>query len=164
MLMTNCANYILLELTPVQRLDAIRKLDGGSKHKPLYIGMGVIAIIVVGLALITINRLQRIRKKKSSHQIFAEAAEKYELTEREVQLSWSIAVKANLQHSESIFTLPTAFSRGDGELTQECLSEHGQEESECLQAELSSLRKKLGFDKKCALNQPKRRTRTNQTT
>ena len=146
--MTNCLNHLLLELTPVQRLDAIRKLDGDSKYNLRYIGIGVIAIILVLLVLVIINRLQRGHTKKSTHQIFAEVAKKYELTERQAQLLWSIAAKAGLQRSESIFTLPTAFYRGDRELIQECLTEHGKEESERLQAELSGLQEKLGFDKK----------------
>ena len=139
---------MLLELTPIQRLEAIRTLGGDSKTNPVYTGLGVIAIIILLILLVIINRHQKNYKQKSSHQMFAEYAQKHGLTERESQLLWSIALKADLQRSESIFTLPTAFHRGDMKLLQECLVEHGSEESERLQVELSFLREKLGFNKK----------------
>ncbi len=139
---------MLLELTPIQRLEAIRTLGGDPKTNPWYTGLGVAAIIVLLILLVIINRHQKNYKQKSSHQVFAGYAQKHGLTNRESQLLWSIALKAGLQRSESIFTLPTAFHRGDMELLQECLVEHGSEESERLQVELSFLREKLGFNKK----------------
>lgn len=138
---------MLLELTPIQRLDAIKTLGGDTQTNPWYTASGIGAIVVLTVLLVVVNRRKRANKPKSSHQIFAELAENRGLTERESQLLWSIAAKAALQRNEAVFTLPTAFGRGEMKLVQECLVEHGSEESERLQVELSFLREKLGFHK-----------------
>lgn len=144
---TNCLNYILLELTPLQRLDAIRKLHGDSNTNPWYTAIGIAVVVVLIVVLVIINRRHKKDKPKPAHQVFSEDGKRRGLTDRESQLLWDIAGEAGLQRNGAIFTLPTAFERGETKVVQKCLVEHGSEQSKHLQIELSFLREKLGFHK-----------------
>ncbi len=134
-------------MTPIQRLESISRLNEDSSVSPWLTGIGIVSVFVLLVLLAVINRRQKQGNAKPSGQMFAEYAQKRGLTEREAQLLWAIADQAALQRSESVFTLPTAYDRGEIKLLQTCLVEQGSEESERLQVELSFLREKLGFRK-----------------
>ena len=143
--MPNICFNMLLESTALQRLEGIRRLNGDSGLNLIHIAIGAAAIIVLLAVLVIINRRQNNGKIKPMAEIFADYADKRGLTERETQLLWAIAEQAGLKRFESVFTLPTAYDRGEIKLTQTYLTEHRNQEIQQLQVELSFLREKLGF-------------------
>lgn len=137
--------HMLLESSALRRLEGIRQLSGDSGPNPVYTTIGVIAVVVLLVVLVIVNRRQTKGKTKSTDEIFAEYADKRGMTDRETQLLWAIAEHAGMQNYESVFTLPTAYDRGEIKLTQAYLPEYSSEDIQHLQVELSFLREKLGF-------------------
>lgn len=143
--MTGHLNSFLLGLTPLQRLDAVRKYhsDPASHRLFVVVGLTIIAVLAI-LLVISIYR----RKKTVQHAsdgLFDEYADAKALTDREYRILMNIATSAGLRRNEFIFTLPSAFDRQAALMVEEVLAKKGTEESQKLQTELDCLREKLDF-------------------
>ena len=135
----------VLGSTPLQRWEALKKYH----HSPApdswttFVGISMIVLLV---ALFFVYRLYRMRQEKgSSSQLFSESAKHKGLTDYEYQMLWEIACREGLKRNESIFSLPSAFDRGAAQLVEDAMTEWGIEKGQQVQAELVSLRGKLGF-------------------
>ena len=146
--MPDSFSHLLAQSVALERLEGIRQLSGDSGPNPLYTTVGIATVVVLLIVLVIINQKQRKGKTKPSEEIFADYANKRGLTERESRLLWAIAGQARLKYAESVFSLPTAYDRGEIKFTQDHLAEHGSPETQRLQVELSFLREKLGFHQK----------------
>lgn len=147
MTVTGYYNLYMLGLTPLQRLDAITRYDGGSANTPWFTAIGIIIVaVLIGLLLISICRRRKPFKKKSVRQ-FDDYAEAKDLTDREYRLLMSMAVNAELVRSEFIFSLPSVFDREAARLIEDTRLEQGMDQGHHLEAELAILREKIGFNR-----------------
>lgn len=141
-------NVVMLALTPTERWQAARDLDSGfiDERWLILIGAIVLAILVVLFVLASYNHI--VKERKAADRLFLECADKMGLSRRERQILMDIATAAKLKRTESIFTMVTAFDRGAAAMTERVLAQEGVEASKGLNAELSVLREKLGFQKR----------------
>lgn len=162
---------VVLGLTPLERLEAIPKypIDAGDNERFIFYGSIIIALLVV-LLIIRVyrrKRAQRLAPHRSfgleyagipenlktgdllpedpADQLFAEHAKAKDLTAREYHIMMLIARHARLKRKESIFTLPSAFSRTTFHMIEGVRAEQSLEDSRQFEAELSVLGEKLGF-------------------
>ena len=149
---TGCFNGIVLALTPVQRWGAAREFNNSfiAQRGFILIAVAVIVILTVLLAVVSFNRIRQGRK--TTEKLFVEYAEKRGLTAHERQILLSIANKAGLKRNESIFTLFSAFDRGDAKVKENLVGQQTAKESEQLETVLLSLREKLGFKKEASFS------------
>jgi hypothetical protein len=143
--MTAQLNAAMAALTPLERWDAMRRLDGDFVTDRWFILAGVSAIVVLTAILIVVS-YRRAKQHKVSSRLFSEYADRLGLSGRQCQILRNIAARTRLRHSESIFTTAAAFDRGAAEIVRETLAILGAQKSSRLSAELSVLREKLGFE------------------
>ena len=149
---TGCFNGIVLALTPVQRWGAAREFNNSFIAQRGFILITVAAIVIL-TALLVVVSFNRIRQgRKTTEKLFVEYAEKRGLTAHERQILLSIANKAGLKRNESIFTLFSAFDRGDAKVKENLVGQQTAKESEQLETVLLSLREKLGFKKEASFS------------
>jgi hypothetical protein len=87
-----------------------------------------------------------MQQRRIGSQLFEEYAEKSGLSRRERQLMLEIAGKGGLKQPEAIFTMSSAFERGAAIMLKERVAKkQPARQIEQLRAELSFLRKKIGF-------------------
>ena len=141
-------NVVFLALTPIERWNAARRLDGASTDQNWFIILSVAAIILLTLLLIAVSYNNKTKQRKVTNQVFVTYAQKMGLARRERQTLLDIANRIKLKRTESIFTMPAAFDRGAAELTKDILALHGAKASKNLSDRLSVIREKLGFEKK----------------
>ena len=135
----------ILALTPLQRWEAVCRLNISFMEQRWFILIAVVALVIL-TALLAVISFSRIRQeRKAAGKLFVEYAEKRGLTARERQILLSIANKAGLKRNESIFTLASAFDRGAAKMKENFADQRTSEEVNQLRTELSFLREKLGF-------------------
>jgi len=149
--MTAQLSAAMAALTPIERWDAMRRLDGDFVTDRWFILAGVSAIVVLTAILIVVS-YRRAKQHKVSRRLFSEYADRLGLTGRQCQILRNIAVRTRLRRSESIFTTVAAFDRGAAEIVRETLAILGAQRSSRLSAELSVLREKLGFERRRAVS------------
>ena len=154
---TDSLAAIVPALTPAQRWDAARSWFGTSIITDRWFILISLATLVTLLVLFLVVSLQRkIQERKATEQLFVEYANRRGLSEHERQILLDIAVKAELKRSEAIFTMGNAFESGAAKIIEERLTQQKAEEAAAKdnlrilhqQIGLSSLREKLGFQKR----------------
>jgi len=144
-------NMVVLALTPTERWKAAGRF-GSSMTEHWFILTGVAVIIVLTALLFMISLRRATQKHKVSGRLFIDYAEKRGLSGREREILLETANKAGLKRSQAIFNMAGAFDHGAGKMIEESLAQQGAEESQWLRTELSFLREKLGFQKKCSVS------------
>jgi hypothetical protein len=139
-------NAVMTALTPMERWYALRRLERSFVADRWFILTGVGAIIVLTVLLVVVTWHRAARQRRVSGKLFLAYAGKAGLTRRECQILQDIATRAKLRRNESIFTMGTAFERGAARIAEETLTVHGPRMGKHLNAELSVLREKLGFE------------------
>ncbi len=136
--------HILLELTPLQRWDAITSPQTNPANGRWFALIGLLLVVILTALLIAINR-RRKESEKPSPQLFDDYARVRDLTDREYRILLTIATNADLKRPELIFKLPSTFDRESARLLESVRVEQGIEPCQQLQAELTLVRQKLGF-------------------
>ena len=138
----------VLGLTPLERLDAVRKPFDMSFVTERWFAITMMVALLALIALFLLVSYKRApSQRKASRELFDEYADKSGLSERERQILQAIAGYAELKESEAIFTTPSAFDRGAAKMVEESQAWRGSEGSRLLKIELSYLREKLGLKK-----------------
>ena len=154
---TDSLAAIVPALTPAQRWDAARSWFGTSIITDRWFILISLATLLTLLVLFLVVSLQRkIQERKATEQLFVEYANRRGLSEHERQILLDIAVKAGLKRNEAIFTMGNAFESGAAKIIEERLTQQKAEEAAAKdnlrilrqQIGLSSLREKLGFQKR----------------
>jgi hypothetical protein len=134
----------VLVLTPIQRLDAARRLKSSNNFvtehwftltsgERLFVLSGIIAVIMLTIAFFLIGLRRKMLEQKEDEKLFAEYAEKRGLSLSECQILLEIAHKARLKQSESIFTLAAAFELGTEGLRKKLVAHQTIEENHRLE-------------------------------
>ena len=154
---TDSLAAIIPALTPAQRWDAARSWFGTSIITDRWFIIISLATLLILIVLFLVVSLQRtIQERKAAERLFVEYADRRGLSEHERQILLDIAGKAELKRSEAIFTMGNAFDRGAAKIIEENLAQQKAEEAAARdnlrilhqQIGLSSLREKLGFQKR----------------
>jgi hypothetical protein len=138
-------NNIVLALTAVERLYAMRPIRTDFMRERWFIITGLCAMVVLAALLFLISRIRTTKEQKTGRRLFDDYADKMGLTEREKQLLLEITQNAGLKHNEAIFTMENAFEAGAAKIMEDSLARQMTEEIKRLKIELFSLREKLGF-------------------
>jgi len=145
-------NGIVLALTAMERLYAMRPLRTDFTRERWFIITGLCAILVLMLLLSLIGRGRVAKEQKAARRLFTDYADKAGLTERERQLLTDITKRAGLKRSEAIFTMENAFETGAAKIAEESLARQMPEEIKRLRIEMFFLREKLGFQKQFSIS------------
>jgi hypothetical protein len=152
-LMTTVFNAIIFgfpALTPQQRWRSASDpfSTGFITERWFLLTLATVGIILCVLLLV-VSRNRRAQQHRMVIQLFDESADKIGLSAKERQLLLSIATKARLKQSETIFTTSSAFERGAAIITEESIArKQPASQTEQLKAELFFLREKLGFQRR----------------
>jgi hypothetical protein len=146
--MTATINIMLAMLTPLQRWNAARQSDGSIMTQRWFIAAGVVAIVILTVLLVVVNYYRRTQKQRISAGRFIEYADRIGLTGRECQILRDIAARAGLRHNESVFSMVEAFDSGASAIVEDALALRGVEASKRVSVVVSTLREKLGFEKR----------------
>jgi hypothetical protein len=152
-LMTTVFNAIVfgaLALTPQQRLSSASDpfISGFITERWFLLTLATVGIILC-ILLLVVSRNRRAQERRKAIQLFDVSADKMGLNARERQLLLSIATKAGLKQSETIFTASSAFERGAAIIAEESIArKQTASQIEQLKAELFFLRDKLGFQRR----------------
>lgn len=140
------AGWLVLAITPVERLRAAQRLKGGEDNSYLILLAAIVVTLIVTFLLIAYRRRSDKKAKETGGKDFFELANRRGLSKREVQILFYIAKLAGLTHPEAIFTMEQAFNKGAMVLAEQAPSEGANTEYiRQLGLELKSLREKLGF-------------------
>ncbi|MBN2183256.1 MAG: hypothetical protein JW715_15200 [Sedimentisphaerales bacterium] len=151
-IVTSLRPEFILSLTPTQRWNAARFLDIGFMGERWFV-MACVAVLIVLAVLFIIVTYCRIRKEREfTNRLFFEYSDERGLSPRERHILMYIATKAKLKQKESIFTMANAFDRGATKINRAALTIKGQDKRRRLNAELSVLREKLGFQKRSSVS------------
>jgi hypothetical protein len=145
-------NVAFLALTPLERWNAARRIDSASANQHWFIILSVIAITLLIAMFIASGYNRKVKERKTTHKIFDYHAQRAGLNRSERQLLLDIANRVRLRRSESIFTMSDAFERGAAEIVKNELASRGAETGKDLNAQLSVLREKLGFEKRSQIS------------
>ena len=152
-LITTVFNAIIfgsLALTPQQRLSSASDpfTSGFITERWFLLTLATVGIILC-ILLLVVSRNRIAQQRRRDIQLFDESADKIGLSAQERQLLLSIANKARLKQSETIFTTISAFERGASIITEESIArKQTASQIEQLKAELFFLREKLGFQRR----------------
>ncbi|UCF14883.1 MAG: hypothetical protein JSW59_15855 [Phycisphaerales bacterium] len=147
---TAAANCLLLNLTPAEKWQAIRRLGSNFAGEPTFVLVCMTALLTLTVSLIVASYSQRQKNLRAANELFTAYADQRGLSLRERQILLEIATKAKLKRNESIFTLVKAFNRGAARVTDEALTSHGARGIRRLGAELAAVREKLGFERRAS--------------
>ena len=142
-------NMVVLALTPVERWQAARKFSNSNTvmaEKWFFIA-GIIAIAILIALLYWVSVKENRQERKSSGQLFEECAQRAGLSDRERQLLFNIAHRAELKRNESVFTMSSAFDSGMAKVIEVMSLNQTTEQVDLLKTEFTYLREKLGFRK-----------------
>ena len=140
-------DVILAALTPAQKWDAARRLDSNTLSERWFILAGLVTIIILTLLLIVVSYHRRTEERRISNRRFFEYADKMGLTKHERHILQNVATRAGLRQNVSIYSMIQAFDRGASRIIEDTLALQGIEASKRLNAVMSALREKLGFEK-----------------
>ena len=140
--------FTILALTPLERLEAMRRLDSSFTAQPWFIKTAVAVIVVLTGLLIWVTWDRRDSERRFTAELFEYYSKKRGLSRREQQLLRTLAHKAHLKDAAGIFTMDNAFELGAAKMTVDTLKRpNGAEEGKQLKVELFFIREKLGFQK-----------------
>jgi len=138
----------ILALTPVHRWQAMRQPGDNFMTQRWFVMAGLVTIIVLSVLLIAVSIYRVLQKRGNSKRQFSEYSEKRGLSEREREILFCVASRADLKRRESIFTMSDAFDRGAAAImTEQFVRHQSLAENRQFKRELSYLREKLGFKK-----------------
>ncbi len=140
---------IILTLSPVERWQAARRLEGNEGGIPSWMIVGgLIAVITLAGLFVLLNFLKGRQQKSNSSNSFLELACQRGLSQREAKVLYYMAQQANLTNLEEIFTMDDAFAVGAKLLASKVASANAPDKyNKKVKAEVSALRSKLGFSK-----------------
>lgn len=139
-------SYLILLLTPVQRWQAVRRLDTSFMIDRSFLLMALVALVILTALFIWISYNRIVEEQKNSQRIFEDYAGRIGLSAHERQILLEVVSKAHLKRIDSIFTMKDAFDDGVNKLIDESLAVNlTAEDNEQLRFDLSILREKLGF-------------------
>jgi len=141
-------NTVTTALTPLERWDALRRLDSSFTTQRWFILMCAGIVVFLTALLIVVSLHRAAKQRRLSGWLFFEYAGRLGLTGRECQILQHIAARTKLAGNELIFTMAPAFEQGAAQMIKETLAVQEAEKSTRLNAELSALREKLGFEKR----------------
>lgn len=141
-------NAVTMALTPLERWDALRRFDSGVTTQRWFILTCAGTVVVLTALLIVVSLHRAAKQRRLNGWLFFEYAGRLGLTGRECQILQHIAARAKLAGKELIFTMAPAFERGAAQMIKETLAVQGAEKGTRLNAELSTLCEKLGFEKR----------------
>jgi hypothetical protein len=137
---------LIMSLTPIERLEAARRLDSmPTSTTKWFIYLGIITVIILAVLLVVISYGRRARESKSSADSFKEHSDRRGLSKNERQVLMQIVEIAGLKRSESIFTMSSAFDRGATAVIEKSFVSQDAEYGQRLRSEIAFLREKLGF-------------------
>jgi len=150
-------NAIVLGLTPIEKWQAARRFDVVDvMTERWFILTSFVAIITLVVLFVIVSQRGKKKELNFTNRLFFEYANSKGLSRRECEILLEITTITKLKRNESIFTMVTAFDRGAVELAEETRAQHGVETARSLNAELSVLREKLGFQKKSPAEKSKK--------
>jgi hypothetical protein len=141
-------NFIVLALTPAQRWQAARDFTAGFMGERWFIVTCIAALIVLSVLFILVTCYKARKERETANRLFFEYADERGLNPRERHILMYIATRAKLKRKESIFTMANAFDRGATKIIRAAFTLKGKDKRRQLNAELSILREKLGFQKR----------------
>jgi hypothetical protein len=141
-------NFIVLALTPIQRWQAAREFTVSFMDQRWFITSCIAALIVLSLLFVLVTCYKAKKERETANRLFFEYSDERGLNPRERHILMYIASRAKLKQKESIFTLADAFDRGATKIIRAALTLKGKDKRRRLNAELSILREKLGFQKR----------------
>jgi hypothetical protein len=141
-------NFVILALTPFQRWQAARGLNISFMGEHWFIATCIAALIVLSVLFVLVTCYKAKKERETANRLFFEYADERGLNPRERHILMYIATKAKLKQKESIFTMADAFDRGATKIIRAALTLKGKDKRRQLNAELSILREKLGFQKR----------------
>ncbi len=147
-------------LTPLERLNAARRLGGPSGTTGTWITMaliGTLLVMVVLLLWVTYSRIQEDKKK--ADQAFIENVRRRSLSVREYHLLQDIIKRVGLRRNNLIFEDPKAFDKGAALLLKESSDQQDQEAYQRLEGEVAFLHEKLGFEEPSTITENTSETR-----
>lgn len=150
----NAIVFGALALTPQQRLSSASDpfISGFITERWFFLTLATVGIILC-ILLLVVSRNRIAQQRRRAIKLFDAAADKIGLNARERQLLLSIATKAGLKQSETIFTASSAFERGAAIITEESIArKQTTSQIEQLKAELFFLRDKLGFQRRTTVS------------
>ncbi len=136
-------------LTPLERLNAARRLGEGVGSAGEWITMALVAALIVMVVLllrVTYNRIQQERRQ--AEQAFIENVRRRSLSVREYHLLQDIIKRSGLRNKNQIFQQEAAFEKGSALLLKESTEQQNEALHQRLVAEVSFLQEKLGFHDK----------------
>lgn len=145
-------NFFVLALTPIQRWQAARGLNDSFMSERWFIASCVASLIVLTVLFIFVTCYRTKKEHKTANRLFFEYADERGLNPRERHILMYIATKAKLKQKESIFTMADAFDRGATKIIRAALTLKGRDKRRNINAELSILREKLGFQKRSSIS------------
>lgn len=141
-------NFIVLALTPAQRWQAARGFTAGFMGEKWFITACMAVLVILSVLFILVTWHKAKKERKTANRLFFEYADERGLNPRERHILMYIATRAKLKQKESIYTMADAFDRGATKIIRAALTLKGKDKRRQLNAELSILREKLGFQKR----------------
>lgn len=145
-------NFFVLSLTPVQRWQAARWLNISFMGESWFMAACVAALIIMTALFIIVTFHQAGKERLAANRLFFEYADEKGLSPRERHVLMYIATQTKLKNKEAIFTMADAFDRGATKIIRAALALKGKDKRTHLNAELSVLREKLGFQKRSTIS------------
>lgn len=145
-------DFIILTLTPIQRWQAARGLNISFMAERWFITTCVAALIILIASFILVTFYRAKKERETANRLFFEYADEKGLSPRERHILMYIATRAKLKQKESIFTMADAFDRGATKIIRAALVLKGRDKRRHLNAELSVLREKLGFQRRGSIS------------
>ena len=141
----------MLALTNAERLQAMRNFDQQNSiltNKWFVLLMASI-VFVLTIVLLGVRRLRIDRDRETSQRRFREQADRRGLTPDERTLLEMVSMNAAIMRKEAIFSMMPAFNRGAARLMQQHFAiSKSIEDRRQFNARLSSVREKLGFNRR----------------
>jgi hypothetical protein len=141
-------SFILVALTPAQRWQAARDFTAGFMGERWFIAACIAVLVVLSVLFVLVTWHKAKKERKTANRLFFEYADERGLNPRERHILMYIATRAKLKQKESIYTMGDAFDRGATKIIRAALTLKGKDKRRQLNAELSILREKLGFQKR----------------
>jgi hypothetical protein len=142
---------IVLALTPLERLKATGSRLGANFETDSWFILATLVVIGILIVMfLVVSYSQMMQQRRAGNHLFTDYSRKSGLSRYESEILLKVAQEAGLNRSEAVFTMADAFNRGAAKIIEESLAKQPIEESERLRlkTELSSLREKLGFQKR----------------
>jgi hypothetical protein len=145
-------NFFVLSLTPVERWQAARWLNISFMGESWFMTACVAALIIMTALFIIVTCHQAGKEHQAANRLFFDYADEKGLSPRERHVLMYIATQAKLRNKEAIFTMADAFDRGATKIIRAAFALKGRDKRTHLNAELSVLREKLGFQKRSTIS------------